>query len=129
MRSAAAERREDFIPPQTIDPFANAVMAWYSESVRSALGHYAQGWGWASSLLAYALHTVRTSNLDHRLTRELFMKIAEAGKQLAKDRNACAHIVAVITTIETAEHQGRVTREEAASILDWMYHARDVAAW
>ena len=112
---------------QPLDPFAAAVMSWYSESVRTELG-YAPGRGWVQSLLAYALHTIRTSNIDRRLMLELFSRIARAGKQLARGRDASAHVFDVIASVETAEQRGGMTREQAAAILEWLYYARDVAA-
>ena len=89
------------------------------------LGFHAPATGWARSLLEYAAHSVRRANLDRTLVNEILARIAQTGNVLSKGRNAAPSLFHAIAAIETAEAQGRITKEQAEWILEWLYYTRD----
>jgi hypothetical protein len=79
------------------------------------------------ALLAFVAHLVRTSNLERPLTVDLVSHIADAGRWLVQGgRRGSSKLFEVITAVEVAEREQRITREEAEGILEWLYYTRDV---
>ena len=88
-------------------------------------GFHAPATGWARSLLEYAAHSVRRADIDRGLVTEILTRIAQTGTVLSKGRNAAPSLFHAIATIEMAEAQGRISKEQAEWMLEWLYYTRD----